>query len=559
MRETTGYAFLTFAGHCTRRVSIGDARQVDAKNAGEGPSVMTFEEARAEMARTVERARAGQHARAVAEARALVAVCPRDVNLLHQAGVVLQMGGAFEDALRLFHEALGLLPDFHYTEMEVANTLAAMQRPAEAVAWFRKAAASAPDYILAYRRAADMLRALGRHTEALEMLQQARARDPADPVLGAELADLLVFHNRRDAAVEVYESAAAAGRMNPTDQARYLMLLTEIGRFAHVVALAAASPEDLATPDGYRTIVLAGNAVLAAGLDRPALVAAARRRQATDRCLDTEGVVAGIRAAIAARAPLSLVRVGDGEARFLAYCDPALRARLSGAQADLLGDVPFRNWFGQPIAAADSVEIIRLQAAAIAAVEQADILGVATADRLATDNLHFGYLGHLESLVAGVARTESGMRLADAMVHIGLHRHAPFYRSILEGLDFLGVISPHPGLARRLARVHGIGEVAEYLLPGESRLPEARQNRRDRPHFPDVYRELCRTLAVPRPGAVFLVAGGLLAKIYCTVIRQRGGIAIDVGSIVDAWMGLNTRPGVFDRAEDWRLPPDGDG
>jgi tetratricopeptide (TPR) repeat protein len=518
---------------------------------------MTFEEARAGLARTLEMARAGKHLQALAEARAVVAVCPRDVNLLHQAGLVLQTGGAHDDALRLFHEALGLLPDFHYTEMEIGNTLAAMRRLDDAFLWYLKAARSEPSYILAYLRAAEVLRDLGRHSQALDLLQQAHARDPTDPQVCVEFADLLVFHNRRTEAADVFGALVAAGRLRQADTTRYLLLLTEIGRFSSVAEMTAAMPESAASPDGYRAIVLAGNAALAALLDRPSLVASARQRQAGDRWMDTAAVVASVRTAIMERRPLSLIRVGDGEARFLAFCDPRLRGRLSAAQAELLGDVSFRNWFGQPIAAADPQETTRLHAATISAIEQADILGVSSADRLESDNLHFGYLGHLEGLVSSVARTEPGIRLTDAMVHIDLHRHSPFYRDILERLDFLGVISPHPGLALRLARRHGISDVAEYLLPGESRLPDGQQNRHGRPHFPDIYREVCRCIKVPRSGALFIVAGGLLGKIYCSIIRQRGGVAIDVGSIVDAWMGINTRPGVFDRPADWVLPNEG--
>jgi hypothetical protein len=248
--------------------------------------------------------------------------------------------------------------------------------------------------------------------------------------------------------------------------------------------------------------------------------------------------------------------MGDGEARFLAYGDPALRGRLSAAEVEMLGEVPFRNWFGQPAAEADAEEVRRLQAATIMAMERADILGVPSAERLARDNLHFGYLGHMEALIGSIAHTGAEMAFTDAFVPIALHRCSPFLGDILVGLDFLGVISPHPGLAWRLARLHGIPEFAEYLIPGESRLPEGQRRREGAPHFPDVYHDLCRRITVPWPGSVFLVAGGLLAKIYCARIRERGGIAIDVGSVVDGWMGLNTRPGFLDHTAEWALPPE---
>ena len=513
----------------------------------------SFAEPHARMTQAVMLARGGEYARAEAAALALARTYPADLNILHQTGVVLQIGGALDEALGMFHAALALCPGFHYSEMEVANTLLALRRPAEAAEWYLRAAASEPSYGLAFRRAGEVLHGLGRHAEALRALQQAHGCDPTDPEVAAALATLLVFHNRRDAAAEVFAALLPAGRMRATDHARYLKLLTELGQFDKVVANAALFPDDLLTPHGYEAAVLAGHAALAASFDLPALVAAATARQQSERWLSTQAVLGRLRAAIAARAPLSLIRVGDGEARFLAYGDPALRGQLSATHAQMLGDVPFRNWFGRPVSAADTIEIARLRAATITAMEQADILGVTAADRLAGDNLHVGYLGHMEALVAGIFHTEPQLCLTDAMVHVDLHRASPFYREVLAGLDFLGVVSPHPGLAQRLAEAHGIGQVVDYLLPGESRLPRERQNRGGPAHFPDVYRSLYRNLAVPRPGAVFLVAGGLLGKIYCHVIRQRGGIAIDAGSIVDGWMGHNTRPGVFDRRQEWAL------
>jgi hypothetical protein len=57
-------------------------------------------------------------------------------------------------------------------------------------------------------------------------------------------------------------------------------------------------------------------------------------------------------------------------------------------------------------------------------------------------------------------------------------------------------------------------------------------------HYPARFCELRETLTVPFPGAVFLVGAGALGKIYCHWIQQRGGIALDIGSICDAWAGV---------------------
>jgi hypothetical protein len=41
---------------------------------------------------------------------------------------------------------------------------------------------------------------------------------------------------------------------------------------------------------------------------------------------------------------------------------------------------------------------------------------------------------------------------------------------------------------------------------------------------------------------IWLIAAGYLGKIYCDEVREAGGIALDVGSVVDGWCGKLTRP-----------------
>ena len=64
------------------------------------------------------------------------------------------------------------------------------------------------------------------------------------------------------------------------------------------------------------------------------------------------------------------------------------------------------------------------------------------------------------------------------------------------------------------------------------------------PHFPDIFDRLRRDIVVPFPGALFLVGAGLLGKIYCHWIRQRGGVALDIGAMADAFAGFNTRASI---------------
>ena len=82
--------------------------------------------------------------------------------------------------------------------------------------------------------------------------------------------------------------------------------------------------------------------------------------------------------------------------------------------------------------------------------------------------------------------------------------------------------------------------VDEWIVP-------FRHLRRDEdwtPHFPDRYDELLETLEPAYPGQPFFVGAGICGKVYCDVIARRGGVAVDIGAVCDAWLGIATRPRV---------------
>ena len=61
------------------------------------------------------------------------------------------------------------------------------------------------------------------------------------------------------------------------------------------------------------------------------------------------------------------------------------------------------------------------------------------------------------------------------------------------------------------------------------------------PHFPNRFEDIQSKIEVAYLGEVFLVAAGFLGKFYCQTIKERGGIALDIGSAADYWLGYQTR------------------
>jgi hypothetical protein len=63
-------------------------------------------------------------------------------------------------------------------------------------------------------------------------------------------------------------------------------------------------------------------------------------------------------------------------------------------------------------------------------------------------------------------------------------------------------------------------------------------------HIPYRYRTIRSELNFP-PGTLVLVGAGIPGKVYCQWLKESGCVAIDVGSIFDAWVGKASRPTVL--------------
>lgn len=480
---------------------------------------------------------------------------PAEVNVLHKAGVIRRLSGDDKAALDLFTRALAVHPNFHYTEIEIADLYAARGEKEEALRWYHKAIDSAPNYPVGYLRAAQLEKDLGRSWQGLRLLEKLHDYLPEHIEGNLLRADFFQYHGARSERARAYEAAISAGCNDLMVHLGYLEALTELGDYHAVLNHSTRHLPCHNSLWESHAAMRAGHAKLALAVDKDGLVAKAREREKSETWLATEHIYSRLEEAIRARRPLSLIRLGDGEARFLAFFDAKARKLISDQEAECILDLHWQNWFGEPLGSVAEVELRALAQSFRAALISADILGITTAARHEQDTIHRGYLGVLESVIDTLKIVHPEVTWIDALANIGLHGLSPFYGRLLSNLGFLGVISPHPGLGVRLARYHGVMSVDEYVVPGEGRLPEAARVRAIGRHFPDRYLELNSELKVPQQGAVFLVAAGLLGKIYCHRIRLLGGIAIDVGSVVDAWMGFATRPGQFEPLQQWTLPP----
>jgi len=462
-------------------------------------------------------------------------------QILTRAAALLSTTDA-DRAHRLLEQAVALDAPPAPAQLALSRSLRARGDEAGASRWLRGAMLRArPDGSLLLELAA----LEPNHARAI--VEAARAFPCRDAAAAAGAAGALVACGKREEARIAGTIAFEAGARDGDFLILYSDLLADTA--LHDDRPLPSGP--LGMPHWWNVATRAAQARLTQSYPAAPIIARAQAREASDHWLGVNRLGAHLRQRIEARAPFSWIRLGDGEARFLMHLHPALRAALPSREADAMARQIWFAWFGQDISEIPPESLATLGARLERAIRNADLLGVTSAERLGSDAAHYGFCAGLETYLG----SRADAMVTDALAPVALNREDPFLGSLLRGLDFLGVVSPHSDLADRLQRHLDIGAVASYDLPGETRLARDAEAGNRGTHFPGVYEEVLSTLVVPRSGAVFLVAGGLLGKIYCDHIRALGGIALDIGALADAWVGLNRRGRLLDDAP---VLPNGD-
>lgn len=265
----------------------------------------------------------------------------------------------------------------------------------------------------------------------------------------------------------------------------------------------------------------------------------------SDSISDSGEVFQAVKKAIDTRTPFSLIRLGDGEGNLISK----LEGRLKGnAFVDACFQRIVKMMFGEDFSDFD-LFIEKVKPYFFSSLKNADVLGFFTGynylNFLQQNNIRANrpIAGRLEtiSFVDKYSNPQNTI-LTSAVATHNLH-FVNDLKEKIRGLDFLGLITCHPDLGEALKVKLGIKETSTYLIKGEASSEKDRKGCESslRPHFPDTFQHLIDEIEVPYRGALFVVGGGLLGKIYCNVIKEKGGIALDLGSILDAWAGAKSR------------------
>lgn len=245
---------------------------------------------------------------------------------------------------------------------------------------------------------------------------------------------------------------------------------------------------------------------------------ALRKLFAPDSYVQAERIVALARAAQEAGRGFSAIRFNDGEGIFYGYPDLFSQKELNQI---------LNIWWGRTDQ--DPALLADLRRDLGHAVAGASVLGTPPPDKAQGK-----FLRTLSALA------ESGL-VAEQTLSL-----ARFHRDLAESEAFTAfmraqkrvVLITCRDVREKLAALYAIPEIEVMAIPEEAAF--ARKSL-ERPHFPGRYLELRRELGEFPAGTVAIIGAGVCGKVYAEDIRRRGGIAFDLGSILDLWAGKATR------------------
>lgn len=254
--------------------------------------------------------------------------------------------------------------------------------------------------------------------------------------------------------------------------------------------------------------------------------------------INHEGAYNKMRLAVERGNPFMFARYGDGEGIVLGYPNETPRDRYVKR---------LDKWFGTK--GMTDKDLKRFADQVRESVKHCDLVGVPETRHTHLNSdwrsvlriIHANKLLHSGQEVCGM----------DVVLWVQRQRWIP---KLIAGVDRLCCITCRD-VRKELMRVcHGLKEIEFFYLPPQMKPMVGPDMANGMRHWPTLFN------AVPRwldqhcsPGQVFFIGAGGAGKIYAQMVKERGGVALDVGSLFDGWAGKLTRTHIKNEVDTWRL------
>ena len=375
---------------------------------------------------------------------------------------------------------------------------------------FQKLMDEFPSLVYGWQEMAVLRCLVGQPDEALRLFRRALEIDPADLLTRKLLAFHLCGHGQVEEATTILRAHSSNSPREAVAVRVLLQFVDFIGEYPETAAL------NLVNSFEQSGCYLAP-------------------QQVADRIL----------AAVESRRQFALIRLGDGEGAWLKIADED-EARFADLYETNRRGI-LRVWFASD-GLYSSRSFVVLRDRLMRALQRTDVIGIPYGLRLANEYRTLSVrsvpscVNILRNLSARLDGDVPG-NYCGQDVHLDLHRNGVLRALFRTSITF-GIVSCHPGLGYRLATATGARVQRMVIVPEEKSFSQIEGvSGMVEPHYPRVFGRVAeRLMREARQVSLWLVAAGYLGKIYCDEVREAGGIALDVGSIVDGWCGKVTRP-----------------
>ena len=225
------------------------------------------------------------------------------------------------------------------------------------------------------------------------------------------------------------------------------------------------------------------------------------------------------------REPGAIVRFGDGERS-------ALEAMSDDADSIAAATRRIEEESGLSLSPEAVLDVGHGVARAF---DEADVLGVLFG-RFDSERLNWHTSRYLEGLASG----RRPALLAGTQLHQAIVERLP---DLLAGRRVSAISCRDVGPV--LEGEWDLEDVAVYQVPSQHSAREVdgpyEVAMHDVPIWPDAHDRVLAELKVREPGEAFLVGAGVFGKDLCIEIREKGGLALDLGSALDRIVGKITR------------------
>jgi hypothetical protein len=254
-------------------------------------------------------------------------------------------------------------------------------------------------------------------------------------------------------------------------------------------------------------------------------------------------VISEIGASVRNHTPYAFIRLGDGEGTWLHQSnkDEMRFNALYSRNRDEFWEI----WYGE-VSAPHRVPFYSQMSNLGKCLPEADLIGVPP-DTWIDHEFSIGSIRGIPGTLNVIRMLEqidlSTTSVCTQLMHYELCE-SPDFLNLLGSLDRIAIISCHPETIDIVKSKFGIQEVTYFPIPGEPSRSHMLGNTSIKgEHFPDAFLDtLDKIKSTTWNGMLCLVGGGILGKQYCIEIKRQGGIAVDIGSMMDKWNNKKTRP-----------------